>query len=507
MSFLFSEQIVNPLQNRFYQIFCITFPLIFFFIGISEASFPPCEGDFDNDQNLDGSDLSLFIQDYNRTDCHDNCNGDFYSDGDVDIDDMKILAADFGRSECSIVNYKVNGLNFSPYMDGQDPNLGSIISEEQIQQRLQAIAPYTLWIRSFGMTHGLEHIGRLAHEMSLKAAVGAWLGKDMLVNSQQMNNLIDAARNGDVDLAIIGSEVLLRGDMSESELLSYINQFKEEVPGIPVTTADIYSILLAHPDLMAASDVIFVNYYPYWEGKDVNYSVANVHALHQEMMEKANGKEVIVSETGWPSDGDTINEAVPTLDNACFYNLNIASWAQAENVKYFIFEAFDETWKAAHEGLQGAHWGVWDKDGNLKTCMSDFFEGVKVSDNWTCMDVPGGPGDAEIVFLYVPLYGSFDNLSGQIWHVDPNEYKVSVYIRIGSSWWTKPYFAAPLTSIECDGTWSCDITTGGIDEQANTIAAFLVPKEYVPPPVGGASVLPAEISENSIASAEITRTP
>lgn len=495
------------MRIKLYQTFSIILLLFILSNTMATASFPPCEGDFDGDQNLDGVDIALFAASFNRTDCDSDCNGDFYQDGDVDSVDLEILVADFGRSECSSITYKLHGLNFSPYMDGQDPNTGSLISEEQIRKRLQDVAPFTEWIRTFGMTNGLQDIGRIAHEMNLKVAAGAYLGKDMLVNSQQMNNLITAAQNGHVDLAVVGSEVLLRDDMTESNLLDYINQFKNAVPDVPVTTAEIYSIILSHPSLMEASDVIFVNYYPYWEGKNVNYSIANIHALHQEMMTKADGKKVIVSETGWPSAGNTIIEAVPSLENACFYNLNFTSWAQAENVAYFIFEAFDETWKAEYEGAQGAHWGMWDKYGNLKTCMSSIFKGITIPDNWTCREMPGGSGEAEIQYTYVPPYGSFDNLKGRIWHAEPAEHKVAVYIRVGSLWWTKPYYTAPSTNIECDGTWICDITTGGIDEQADTIAAFLVPAAYTPPRAGGITVLPAEIFENSIASVEVTRTP
>jgi exo-beta-1,3-glucanase (GH17 family) len=369
------------------------------------------------------------------------------------------------------------------------------------------ISPYTQWIRTFGTTHGLEHTGRIAHEFGLKAAVGAWLGTDAQVNALQMQNLIDAARNGHVDLAIVGSEVLLRGDLSETRLIEHINQFKTEVPGVPVTTADVYSALLDHPAVMSACDFIFVNYYPYWEGKDVNYAVAYVHALHQEMIAKAGDKEVIVFETGWPSDGNQIGDAIPSLENACFYNLNLVSWARAENVNYFIFEAFDETWKANYEGPQGAHWGLWDKDGNLKSCMQDIFEGLAVPDNWTCREIPGGPGVSEIQFTYVPPYGSFDNLRGQVWHVQPADHKAAVYIRVGSGWWSKPYRNAPLTTINCDGTWTCDITTGGNDHQATTIAAYLVPNGYDPPLGTGQITLPAELIENLVAYVEVIRIP
>jgi hypothetical protein len=62
----------------------------------------PCEGDFDNDGDVDGSDLSVFAADFGRTDCLDLCfcDGDFDGDGDVDGSDLAILAADFGNTNC-----------------------------------------------------------------------------------------------------------------------------------------------------------------------------------------------------------------------------------------------------------------------------------------------------------------------------------------------------------------------------------------------------------------------
>jgi hypothetical protein len=121
--------------------------------------------------------------------------------------------------------------------------------------------------------------------------------------------------------------------------------------------------------------------------------------------------------------------------------------------------------------------------------------------------MPGGPGVPEIQFVSVPPYGSFDNLRGQVWHVQPADYKVAVYIRVGSGWWTKPTWDAPLTSINCDGTWTCDITTGGYDQQANTIAAYLLPNGYDPPLARGDSALPPALIENSAAYVEVTRNP
>ena len=64
----------------------------------------PCEGDFDDDGDVDGSDLAVFAADFGRTDCcepgAEPCEGDFDSDCDVDGSDLAVFAADFGRTDC-----------------------------------------------------------------------------------------------------------------------------------------------------------------------------------------------------------------------------------------------------------------------------------------------------------------------------------------------------------------------------------------------------------------------
>lgn len=61
-----------------------------------------CEGDFDCDKDVDGSDLAVFAANFGRTDCSpDNpCEGNFDHDSDVNGSDLAIFAADFGRTDC-----------------------------------------------------------------------------------------------------------------------------------------------------------------------------------------------------------------------------------------------------------------------------------------------------------------------------------------------------------------------------------------------------------------------
>ena len=227
------------------------------------------------------------------------------------------------------VVYKAYGFNFSPYKNGQDPNTGTVIPLSQLKERMRIIAPYTEWVRAFGSTNGIENTCQVAHEYELKCLGSAWLSADLSANERELYGLIQAGKAGHLDGAVVGSEVLLRGDLTETQLLDYIERVKAELPGINVTYGDVYGELLAHPNIIAACDFVFVNYYPYWEGVKIDYAIAEIHALHDQMLKAAGGKEVIISETGWPSGGDSIGEAIPSPENASFYFLNFVSWARA----------------------------------------------------------------------------------------------------------------------------------------------------------------------------------
>jgi hypothetical protein len=73
-----------------------------FWYTIETAAVDLCEGDFEPDGDVDGSDLAVFAADFGRTDCGtgEPCEGDFDNDNDVDGSDLAVFAADFGRTDC-----------------------------------------------------------------------------------------------------------------------------------------------------------------------------------------------------------------------------------------------------------------------------------------------------------------------------------------------------------------------------------------------------------------------
>ncbi|MBX2957274.1 MAG: glycosyl hydrolase [Cyclobacteriaceae bacterium] len=263
-----------------------------------------------------------------------------------------------------VLNAGMYGIGFSAYTEGQKP--GDILTEKQIRRRMEIIRPYTKWIRSFSCTEGNELIPKIAREYGIKTLVGAWLGKDDKINQEEIANLINLSKEGYVDTAAVGNEVMLRGDLTEDELIAFINRVKQAIPGIPVGYVDAYFEFDVKPRITQACDVVLANCYPYWEGCHIDYSLLYMKEMYNRAIRAANGKPVIISETGWPSQGTNFGAAMPSEENFIKYFINTQKWSMEEDIKVFYFSSFDESWKVGAEGDVGAYWGLWDKDEKLK---------------------------------------------------------------------------------------------------------------------------------------------
>lgn len=273
-------------------------------------------------------------------------------------------AEELGKLFRKVLETGMHGLCFSPYEDGQNP--GDQLSETQIHRRMQLIRPYTKWIRSFSCTDGNELIPKIAHEYGIKTLVGSWLGHDAEINNLEVENLIKIANEGYVDIAAVGNEVMYRGDLSEDELLQHIFKVKAAIPNIPVGYVDAYYEFEDHPRVSEACDVILANCYPYWEGCHSDYSLLYMKDMYNRAVRIARGKPVIISETGWPSQGTGLQGAIPSPENFIKYFINTQKWAAEDGVKIFYFSSFDESWKVGAEGDVGAYWGLWNAKEKIK---------------------------------------------------------------------------------------------------------------------------------------------
>jgi len=286
---------------------------------------------------------------------------------------MSLAGADINQlTESELKTYckellknKIHGICFSVYDENQKP--GDDISDEQILKKLEIIKPHVKWIRTFSCSDENMRIPILAKELGFKTLVGAWLGKDLDKNQIEVDKLIELCNDGYIDVAAVGNEVMYRKDLSEEKLIEYIKYVKSKIKTkVPVGYVDAYYEFSSRPSITDACDVILTNCYPYWEGCNIEYSLIYMKQMFYHARDVANGKRVIITETGWPSKGSSLRGADPSNKNFLKYFVNAQKWSSEEEIEMFYFSSFDESWKINSEGDVGAFWGIWDSDTKSK---------------------------------------------------------------------------------------------------------------------------------------------
>lgn len=259
---------------------------------------------------------------------------------------------------------KLECVSYAPFRGNQtphDPTL--IVSPQQIAEDLVELAKITKCIRTYSIDNGLDQVPELASRVGLKVLLGVWLGRSSIRNAQLADHAIALAKShpGTVTAIIVGSEVLLRGDMIVSDLRETIRSVKQRVD-IPVTYADVWEFWLRYREVGAEVDFVTVHFLPYWEDVPPRAEEAAAHVDHvrRQVAAAFPGKEILIGETGWPSNGRMREGALASRINQARFVSEILDRARRDNFRVNLFEAYDEPWKRRWEGTVGGYWGLLD---------------------------------------------------------------------------------------------------------------------------------------------------
>lgn len=119
---------------------------------------------------------------------------------------------------------------------------------------------------------------------------------------------------------------------------------------------------------------------------------------------------------------------------------------------------------------------------------------------------PGVParGEPGIRITHLPTMGQCGTALGTTSDVEPADYYAAVLIYIpGSGWWSKPFCDPRVVSVQPNGEWSAKICTGGIDNTAAIVEAYLIPRSgyptCYPACVLGAGCVPQTLKDAAVA--------
>ncbi|GAA5795838.1 glycoside hydrolase superfamily [Helicostylum pulchrum] len=207
----------------------------------------------------------------------------------------------------------------------------------------------------------LDAINSSGGGMTVLAAV--WI--DGTGNDDQematLKSVLNSKDTGAINGILVGNEVIFKGQMSSSQLAKKIKTVKSFSKGIKVGTAEMDTTY--PPDLMAASDIAAVNIHPYFSQVDVKDALSNLNDRYNNFKKLAHGvSEVFIAETGWPTEGASFGDAVPSVKNTQIF----AAALTTSHLPYYFFEWQDSSWKAA--GIE-SHFGLLNTFGRSKFAL------------------------------------------------------------------------------------------------------------------------------------------
>src|ERR1700733_10050180 len=250
-------------------------------------------------------------------------------------------------------------VSYAPFVASQHPDFGDRPTAEQIRADLKAIAPYTRAIRTYSATGGAELVPPIAAEFGLKVTVGAWIDKDQERNARKPRAAFPPPRHySNVNAIVVGNETTLRAEMSVPDLMKLIQRVKRSSP-VPVTTGEIWTVWIDHPELASAVDFIAAHILPYWEGFDASHAVDHTIEFYDKLRKTFPGKRIVVAEFGWPSAGYNFHDANPGRMEQAAIVRDFVNRAEAYGIDYNIVEAIDQPWKTMEGGV-GPYWGLFD---------------------------------------------------------------------------------------------------------------------------------------------------
>jgi exo-beta-1,3-glucanase (GH17 family) len=261
-------------------------------------------------------------------------------------------------------NAKLQCVSYAPFRGAQTPLVETThITTEQIAEDLAQLAKITDCVRTYSIENGVDQVPALAAKLGLKVIQGIWLGSNRLKNLAQISTAVQLAKNypGTITALVVGNEVLLRGEMTVADLVANIRSVKAQV-AVPVTYADVWEFWLKNREIYDAVDFVTIHILPYWEDFPIKakFAASHVDSIRKRMAVAFPGKEILIGETGWPSQGRMREGALPSRASQARVVSEILDTAKREGFRVSLIEAYDQPWKRQLEGTVGGYWGLFD---------------------------------------------------------------------------------------------------------------------------------------------------
>jgi exo-beta-1,3-glucanase (GH17 family) len=211
---------------------------------------------------------------------------------------------------------------------------------------------------------GLPNVGNACRQNGMKMIVGIFIdGGGLGPAHEQLNQLATWGKdNWDlVEMVVVGNEAIFAGHCSASDLAGFIGEVRNTLRGVnyngPVTTTEPLNIIQANAEVICGCvDVIAANLHSFFNGQTTADHAGDLVAKQLEDLAAACGgtKPAYNLESGWPSNGNANNLAVPGIDEQ---KQAIGSIIQHAGNVTVIFSYEDDLWKHPGDFNIEQYWG------------------------------------------------------------------------------------------------------------------------------------------------------
>lgn len=249
------------------------------------------------------------------------------------------------------------GICYTPYSDD-----GGCKSESQIKSELATVSDYEI-IRLYGtdcdqVANVLKHKGD-----SQKLFLGVYSPSQLSDEISTIKSAIEAHGSwDDVHTVSIGNELVNGNQATVAQVGEYVTSAKSALKEAgysgDVVSVDTFIAVINNPGLCEHSDYIAVNAHAYFDGGYTAEQAGEwLLSQIQRVWTACDGKKnVFVTESGWPSQGQTYKLAVPSKSNQKAAIKNIIEKAGNSTI---VFTTLNDLWKADGEYGVEKYWGIY----------------------------------------------------------------------------------------------------------------------------------------------------
>lgn len=250
-----------------------------------------------------------------------------------------------------------SAIAYTPYNADQ-----SCKSTSQVAADFQKISGYEV-IRLYGTDcNQTSNVIGATH-----SSVKFFLGIFDISSIQSEVQIMSSAVNGDwsiVNSVSVGNELVNTGQASASQVVAAIGTAKAALKAAgyngPIATVDTMMAMKNNIELCTASDFCAINCHAFFDGNTLPEDSGQfVQNWVKQISEAAGGKTTIVTESGWPHQGDPNNKAIPSPQNqaAAITSLKAAFGGGSNLV---VYNSYNDLWKTDSADTFGAekYWGI-----------------------------------------------------------------------------------------------------------------------------------------------------